>query len=91
LEAIGTDAEIAWPGPRIAELIEAQRPLRFLKRRTVAADAGAVANPEKVAAQGGDWRGALERLAAARSGVPPIGRTHDRIPPIGSPPQLLPR
>ena len=91
LESIERDADICWPGPRIADLIEAQRPLRFLKRRTAAADAGAVANPEQVAAQGGDWRAALERLAAARSGAPSIDRPHDRIPPIGSPPQLLPR
>lgn len=89
LESIDPEADICWPGPLIADLEESQRPLRFLRRsRQNAAAAGAVANPEQVAAQGGDWRGALDRLAAARSGAPSIG-SGQRIPPIGSPPPTL--
>jgi hypothetical protein len=101
LESIDRDGEIAWPGPLIADVVAAQQPLRLLKR---IAAAGAVANPE--AAQRGDWRAALERLTARRAerwraaeragrspapSHPSIGRGHSHIPPIGSPPQLLPR
>ena len=83
LEAIDPDEPIAWPGPRIADLEAAQRPLRFLKRRTAAG----VDNPEQVSAQGGDWRAALERLAARRQGRDDPGR----FPAIGEPPRLLPK
>lgn len=70
LEAIGRDAPICWPGPLIAELEAAKRPLRLLRSLQTGkapAELGASVNAEQVAASGGDWRAVL---AESRSRTP---------------------
>lgn len=89
LQSIDPEADLCWPGPLLADLERAQRPLRNLRSVQSRKGHPEMDNPEQVAAQGGDWRTALDRLAAVRAGgQPSIGRGQ-RIPPIGKPPPAL--
>jgi len=74
LQSIGVDEPIAWPGPLLSDLAAAQRPVRYLRSLK--------------AAKVRDWRALLTYRSLAGEEQPgtPV---RSRIPPIGSPPQLL--
>lgn len=75
LKSIDKDGEIAWPGPLISDVAAAQRPLRYLRSVQTR--------------KAREWQG-LARLPQAGEDHPSPSPAQQRIPPIGSPPQLLP-